>query len=100
MHVSNTDFDECLEAVANQRDICQANTACVNTIGSFQCVCVPGYELVDGICQRKFSISEQDNVILIISMYHFLDNSRNCGKHYFSTSGPASCPKHRGKQQS
>ena len=49
-----TDIDECLEAVANQRDICPANTACVNTIGSFQCVCVPGYELVDGTCQRKF----------------------------------------------
>ena len=55
-----TDVDECLEAVANQRDICPANTACVNTIGSFQCVCVPGYELVDGTCQRKFEyISEQ-----------------------------------------
>ena len=46
------DVDECLEAVANQRDLCPANTVCVNTIGSFQCVCVPGYELVDGTCQR------------------------------------------------
>ena len=54
------DVNECLEAVANQRDICPANTVCVNTIGSFQCVCVPGYELVDGTCQRKFEyISEQ-----------------------------------------
>ena len=49
-----TDVDECLEAVANQRDICPANTVCINTIGSFQCVCVPGYELVDGTCRRKF----------------------------------------------
>ena len=49
-----TDVNECLEAVANQRDICPANTVCVNTIGSFQCVCVPGYELVDGTCRRKF----------------------------------------------
>ena len=52
--VSYSDVNECLEAVANQRDICPANTACVNKIGSFQCVCVPGYELVDGTCQRMF----------------------------------------------
>ena len=52
--VSYSDVNECVEAVAIQRDICPANTACVNTIGSFQCVRVPGYELVDGTCQHMF----------------------------------------------
>lgn len=31
----------------------QENTQCMNTEGSFECVCVGGYELVDGQCQRK-----------------------------------------------
>ena len=46
----------------------------MNTIGSFQCVCVPGYELLDGTCQRKFEyISEQfiiKCVIVHISDHH------------------------------
>ena len=29
------------------------DTQCVNTYGSFECVCVPGYRLMDGNCQRK-----------------------------------------------
>ena len=34
------------------------NTECVNTIGSFECVCVDGYELVDEECQRKIDYSK------------------------------------------
>ena len=31
----------------------QENTQCVNADGSFECVCVPGYELTDRNCQRN-----------------------------------------------
>ncbi len=31
----------------------EENTECVNNEGSFACVCVGGYELTDGKCQRK-----------------------------------------------
>ena len=31
----------------------QANTQCINNNGSFECVCVGGYELVDAECERE-----------------------------------------------
>lgn len=48
------DIDECREAALESSVICtQANTQCLNTNGSFECVCVGGYEPVDGECERK-----------------------------------------------
>ena len=47
-----TDINECLEAAANQGDICLGNTQCVNTPGSFECVCASGYMMMEGTCQR------------------------------------------------
>ena len=48
------DIDECFEAAVIAVDIClnDTNTRCVNTEGSFDCVCVAGYHRVDGSCQR------------------------------------------------
>ena len=50
------DIDECLEAAFDAMDLCQndKNARCVNTDGSFDCICVPGYtRTVNGSCQRE-----------------------------------------------
>lgn len=48
------DIDECLDAALENSVICsQPNTQCLNTYGSFDCICVNGYELKDGECERK-----------------------------------------------
>ena len=48
-----TDIDECLQATYESKQLCSNNTYCVNIPGSFDCVCIPGYEDVDGVCSRK-----------------------------------------------
>ena len=51
-----TDVDECFVAALESSVICvQLYTQCVNTDGSFECVCVDGYEPVDGECKRKIT---------------------------------------------
>lgn len=53
--VNNTDVDECLQAALNAMDLCEVdkNSECLNTEGSFICVCVPGYEKINNTCSRK-----------------------------------------------
>lgn len=55
LNVQCTDIDECFEAAQNLTDICQdvENSQCINTIGSYNCSCVSGYQLIGAICQRK-----------------------------------------------
>ncbi|MBT9561023.1 MAG: hypothetical protein IV100_33675 [Myxococcales bacterium] len=40
------DVDEC----ADGTDECGPNTVCVNTVGSYECDCAPGFVLVGGVC--------------------------------------------------
>ena len=34
-----SDIDEC----SNDTDVCSVNATCTNTVGSFECVCLPGF---------------------------------------------------------
>ena len=49
------DIDECLEAAISSIDLCEdvENSQCVNVIGSYNCSCVSGYEMISGLCERK-----------------------------------------------
>ena len=48
------DIDECLEAALKSENLCDINAQCINKDGSFECPCVPGYEVVNDTCQRKY----------------------------------------------
>ena len=39
-----TDIDECIAKTDN----CDNNTECTNTLGSYDCICKPGFVDVDG----------------------------------------------------
>ena len=43
------DIDECITGVHN----CTLNQQCVNRLGDYDCKCVHGYELLDGVCEGK-----------------------------------------------
>lgn len=48
-----TDIDECTEAALNAVDLCETepNTECLNTEGSFECICAPGFIKMNDVCQ-------------------------------------------------
>ena len=41
----HADIDECANAALNDTELCTSNSQCVNTEGSYECVCIQGYVL-------------------------------------------------------
>ena len=52
------DIDECFEAALLSTNLCESdpNSQCVNSAGTFECVCVSGYTRNEnGTCESKIS---------------------------------------------
>ncbi len=52
----HTDIDECFVAAVEATPICESdpNTQCINSDGSFECLCVQGFLLnKNGTCERE-----------------------------------------------
>lgn len=49
------DIDECTES---GNVTCQENAHCNNTLGSYECVCSEGYDMVDDKCEGELPYSE------------------------------------------
>ena len=64
------DINECLAAALESANLCESNqnTQCVNNDGSYDCVCVPGYNRVNGSCHRKLHFWD-DILIPVISQF-------------------------------
>ena len=60
LYIIKLDVDECFVAAIEATDLCESNqnSQCVNTEGSFDCSCVPGYiDVTDGSCERELQNS-------------------------------------------
>nr|XP_050857702.1 protein kinase C-binding protein NELL1-like isoform X4 [Vespula vulgaris] len=64
------DVDECKQQGGSEGHHCNANTRCVNVIGSYTCECLPGYHRVD-----KFNCAELDECV---TGHHTCDEHATC----------------------
>ncbi|XP_076294760.1 protein kinase C-binding protein NELL1 isoform X5 [Lasioglossum baleicum] len=62
--------DECAQQGGSEGHHCNANTKCVNVIGSYTCECLPGYHRVD-----KFNCAELDECA---TGHHACDEHATC----------------------
>ena len=46
-----SDIDECSQTT--DEELCGVNRQCMNTVGSYECVCATGYVLVNGTCEGE-----------------------------------------------
>nr|XP_034181763.1 protein kinase C-binding protein NELL1-like isoform X6 [Osmia lignaria] len=63
-------IDECKQQGGSEGHHCNANTKCVNVIGSYTCECLPGYHRVD-----KFNCAELDECA---TGHHACDQHATC----------------------
>ena len=52
-----TDIDECKLASLNNTDLCSGVMQCVNTEGSYQCLCPYGFTNTNGSCLSKYNFT-------------------------------------------
>lgn len=64
------DVDECKQQGGSDGHHCNANTRCVNVVGSYTCECLPGYHRVD-----KFNCAELDECA---TGHHQCDEHATC----------------------
>lgn len=79
-----TDVDECQHEGDLNGHHCHSNTKCVNTPGSYECECLPGYKQVD-----KFNCAEVDECS---TNAHNCDPNAEC----INTPGSYQCVCHEG----
>ena len=53
-----TDVDECDTSMFD----CIPEAQCVNTIGSYECICLPGYSGNGTVCDGRYSIEHNHSV--------------------------------------
>jgi len=98
----STDINECLESDSDSgsgsgsggiglsgsgdsQEVCHPDRRCVNTFGSFLCLCLPGFTSVAGACLGKsihYATDVQTRLYLITSTQYIVFLSLNY-IHYF-----------------
>ena len=91
-NVCSTDINECLEfdsggiglsgsGSGDSQEVCRPDQRCMNTFGSFLCLCLPGFTSVAGACLGKsihYATDVQTRLYLITStqyiVFLFLNN--------------------------
>lgn len=68
--LGHSDVDECKQQGGSNGHYCNANTKCVNVIGSYTCECLPGYYRMD-----KFNCAELDECA---TGQHLCDEHATC----------------------
>ena len=59
-----TDVDECDTSMFD----CIPEAQCVNTIGSYECTCLPGYSGNGTVCDGRYSIEHNHSVHVCVCM--------------------------------
>lgn len=72
-----------MDAALNVVDLCidDQNSQCLNMIGSFQCVCAPGFVRQNGTCESKINITPNIGLLhdLIDCRTHFMPHLCSTG---------------------
>ena len=74
-----TDIDECIDAALSDSELCPGSFECLNSIGSYLCVCPPGYQNRSGLCQSKELLKHFTEILHIFPSKFSKHSSENMG---------------------